>query len=126
MTAEAAPQTGPSGTADGAPLLEVEHLRVLFPIKSGVLGNRKVAHVHAVDDVTFELHEGETLGVVGESGCGKTTLIRTLVRLIQPTAGAIRFHGEEITGSGRRQLTSSRAGSGSGSEWPARWPWSLD
>ena len=108
MTAEAAPQTGPSGTADGAPLLEVEHLRVLFPIKSGVLGNRKVAHVHAVDDVTFELHEGETLGVVGESGCGKTTLIRTLVRLVQPTAGAIRFRGEDITGSGRRQLEGVR------------------
>ncbi len=65
---------------------------------------RKVGFVHAVDDVSFELHEGETLGIVGESGCGKTTLIRTLVRLIDATGGAIHFRGQDITKAGRAQL----------------------
>ena len=63
-------------------LMSVEHLKVLFPVKAGLIIDRTVAHVHAVDDVSFALDQGETLGVVGESGCGKTTLIRTLVRLI--------------------------------------------
>ncbi|MEO8966071.1 MAG: oligopeptide/dipeptide ABC transporter ATP-binding protein [Solirubrobacteraceae bacterium] len=85
-------------------LLEVEHLRVLFPIKSGVIIDRQIGHVHAVDDVSFSLSKGETLGIVGESGCGKTTLIRVLVRLLDPTSGSIRFRGTDITSSGRRQL----------------------
>jgi oligopeptide/dipeptide ABC transporter ATP-binding protein len=85
-------------------LLEVEHLRVLFPVKSGVIIDRTVAHVHAVDDVSFELIPGETLGIVGESGCGKTTLIRTLVRLNDATSGNVRFRGRDITKSGRREM----------------------
>jgi oligopeptide/dipeptide ABC transporter ATP-binding protein len=88
----------------GQPLLEVEHLRVLFPIKAGAVIARTVGQVHAVDDVSFELREGETLGIVGESGCGKTTLIRSLVRLIEPTAGVIRFRGGDITKAGRKEL----------------------
>jgi oligopeptide/dipeptide ABC transporter ATP-binding protein len=88
----------------GGQLLDVEHLRVLFPIKSGIIVDRKVGNVHAVDDVSFQLREGETLGIVGESGCGKTTLIRVLVRLIDSTSGSIRFRGADITSSGRRQL----------------------
>jgi oligopeptide/dipeptide ABC transporter ATP-binding protein len=94
-----APRNGASGD-----LLEVEHLKVLFPIKSGLVIDRKVGQVHAVDDVTFNLREGETLGVVGESGCGKTTLIRTLVRLIETTDGTIRFRDQDITSAGRAQL----------------------
>jgi oligopeptide/dipeptide ABC transporter ATP-binding protein len=90
--------------ADGEALLEVEHLRVLFPIKSGIIIDRQIGQVHAVDDVSFALRKGETLGIVGESGCGKTTLIRLLVRLIDATSGAIRFRGEDITSGGRRQL----------------------
>ena len=85
-------------------LLDVEHLRILFPIKSGLIIDRTVGHVHAVDDVSFELRKGETLGIVGESGCGKTTLIRALVRLIDATSGAIKFRGQDITGASRKEL----------------------
>jgi ABC-type oligopeptide transport system ATPase subunit len=84
--------------------LEVEHLVHHFPIKSGVIVDRRVGEVHAVDDVSFALAEGETLGVVGESGCGKTTLARCLVRLLEPTSGQIRFRGRDITHAGRREL----------------------
>jgi len=94
--------------ANGSPLMEVEHLRVLFPIKQGIVVDRTVGHVHAVDDVSFTLNEGETLGIVGESGCGKTTLIRTLVRLTAPTAGTIRFRGQDITRASRKALAPIR------------------
>jgi oligopeptide/dipeptide ABC transporter ATP-binding protein len=97
-------QAASAPTGNGGPLLDVEHLKMLFPIKSGVLVDRKIGEVHAVDDVSFELREGETLGIVGESGCGKTTLIRTLVRLLEPTSGSIRFRGIDITKAGRGAL----------------------
>jgi oligopeptide/dipeptide ABC transporter ATP-binding protein len=93
---------GPS--ENGGLLLEVEHLKMLFPIKAGLVVDRQVGQVHAVDDVSFTLREGETLGIVGESGCGKTTLIRVLVRLLAPTAGAIRFRGKDITTANRKDL----------------------
>ncbi len=102
-TSEITQPAAPDGHG-AAPLLDVEHLRVLFPIKSGIIIDREIGHVHAVDDVSFALHQGETLGIVGESGCGKTTLIRVLVRLIAATSGAIRFRGQDITSSKRRQL----------------------
>jgi oligopeptide/dipeptide ABC transporter ATP-binding protein len=98
-----------SGNGAAGPLLDVEHLRVLFPIKSGVIIDRQVGSVHAVDDVSFSLTEGETLGIVGESGCGKTTLIRVLVRLIESTSGSIHFRGQDITKSGRKQLEPIRS-----------------
>jgi oligopeptide/dipeptide ABC transporter ATP-binding protein len=97
-----------SATNGDAKLLEISHLEVYFPVRSGLLIQRTVAHVHAVDDVSFELNEGETLGIVGESGCGKSTLIRTLMRLIEPTGGAIKFHGRDITNAGRRELAPVR------------------
>jgi oligopeptide/dipeptide ABC transporter ATP-binding protein len=102
VQAESQPTAGPE--PGGAPLLEADHLKVLFPVKSGVIIDRRIGEVHAVDDVSFELREGETLGIVGESGCGKTTLIRALARLVDATAGAIRFRGEDITKAGRRRL----------------------
>jgi peptide/nickel transport system ATP-binding protein len=78
-------------------LLEVENLKVWFPIKSGILLDRHVGDVRAVDDVTFQIRRGETLGLVGESGCGKSTVGRALLRLYKPTAGRIVFDGQDIT-----------------------------
>ncbi|MBD7939512.1 MULTISPECIES: ABC transporter ATP-binding protein [Cytobacillus] len=77
-------------------ILEVENLKKYFPITAGVF-NRKVADVKAVDDISFFVNEGETLGIVGESGCGKSTTGRMLMRLIEPTEGKISFNGKEIT-----------------------------
>ena len=96
------PQPATNGNRNA--LMEVEHLQVLFPVKAGLIIDRTVAHVHAVDDVSFTIREGETLGVVGESGCGKTTLIRTLVRLIESTGGQIKFRDRDITRSSRREM----------------------
>ena len=93
-------QTAESGET---PLLRVDHVKKYFPIRKGVM-QREVAHVHAVDDVTFAVREGETLGLVGESGCGKSTLGRTVVRLLEPTAGEIVFQGTPIQHLGTRRL----------------------
>jgi oligopeptide/dipeptide ABC transporter ATP-binding protein len=87
-----------------APLIEVEHLKIFFPIKEGILVEREVARVHAVNDVTLSIGEGETLGLVGESGCGKTTMSRAVMRLIDATDGSIRFRGTDVTSAGRREL----------------------
>jgi oligopeptide transport system ATP-binding protein len=86
------------------PLLEIDHLVKHFPIKSGVLIDREVARVQAVDDVSLTVNEGETLGLVGESGCGKSTLCRTLLQLLRPTSGSVRFEGRELVGLSRRDL----------------------
>src|SRR2546421_3292915 len=92
-------------SSDGdTPLLEIDNLVKYFPIKSGVLIDREVATVKAVDDVSLQVNEGETLGLVGESGCGKSTLCRTLMQLLTPTAGSVRFEGRELVGLSRREL----------------------
>ena len=78
------------------PLLEVQNLSVYFPSRKNFLG-KTLEHVKAVDNVSFEIYKGETLGLVGESGCGKTTLGRTLLRLIEPTAGKITFNNTDLT-----------------------------
>jgi oligopeptide/dipeptide ABC transporter ATP-binding protein len=85
-------------------LVDVEHLKVFFPIKEGFIVDREVARVHAVNDVTFSIDEGETVGLVGESGCGKTTMSRAIMRLIDATDGTLRFRGDDITHAGRKQL----------------------
>jgi peptide/nickel transport system ATP-binding protein/oligopeptide transport system ATP-binding protein len=86
----------PGPVARSTPLVEVRDLVKHFPVRGGIL-QRTVAVVQAVDGVSFDIHRGETLGLVGESGCGKTTVGRLLLRLIEPTSGTIRFDGRDIT-----------------------------
>lgn len=86
------------------PLLEVTDLVKHFPIRSGIVVEREVAKVRAVDGVSLSLRKGETLGLVGESGCGKSTLCRTILQLVDPTSGSVRFEGEELVGRNRRQM----------------------
>jgi peptide/nickel transport system ATP-binding protein len=105
MSVEAAqPTAGGASPNDGSPLIEVEHLKVFFPIKQGILVERQVAQVHAVNDVTLSIAEGETLGLVGESGCGKTTMSRAIMRLIDSTEGSLRFRGQDVTNASRKQM----------------------
>ena len=78
------------------PLLKVEHLKTWYPLRKGVF-SRIYDHVKAVNDVSLEVYEGETLGLVGESGCGKTTLGRSILRLAEPTGGKVWFDGVEVT-----------------------------
>jgi peptide/nickel transport system ATP-binding protein len=85
-------------------LVQVENLKMYFPIKSGIVLDRHIGDVRAVDDISFEIRRGETLGLVGESGCGKSTVGRTLLRLYKPTAGRIVFDGQDITTLGEREL----------------------
>src|ERR1700728_4231252 len=79
-----------------SPLVKVDHLKVYFPILGGVF-RHKVGEVKAVDDVSFEIQKGQTVGLVGESGSGKTTVGRAIIRLTEPTAGAIFYGGTEIS-----------------------------
>lgn len=88
-------------------LVEINHLKQYFPIKGGILG-RTVNHVKAVDDISFHIYEGETLSIVGESGCGKSTTGRALLRLDEPTGGDIHFQDKDVLGLNKSELRKLR------------------
>jgi oligopeptide/dipeptide ABC transporter ATP-binding protein len=85
-------------------LVEIENLKVWFPIKSGIILDRHVGDIKAVDDVSLTIQRGETLGLVGESGCGKSTVGRTILRLYEPTEGKVLFDGRDITHLSEKEL----------------------
>jgi oligopeptide/dipeptide ABC transporter ATP-binding protein len=93
----ATPATPGGGAAASEPLLSTDRLQVHFPITEGLILERRVGAVRAVDGVSLDVHPGETLGLVGESGCGKSTFARAVIRLVEPTGGSIHFDGVDIT-----------------------------
>ncbi|GAC1324825.1 MAG: dipeptide ABC transporter ATP-binding protein [Chloroflexota bacterium] len=95
------------GTADGN-LLNVDHLKMYFPITQGIILQRQVGWVRAVDDITFSVRRGETLGLVGESGCGKSTTGRAILQLYKPTGGTVEFLGKNLTTLGGGELRKMR------------------
>ena len=111
MTAEsAAPATTPAPAPAGngvGPLVEVENLKVYFPIYAGLL-QRRAGDVRAVDDISFQIERGETFGLVGESGCGKSTTGRAVIRLRNPTAGTVNFDGQDLMSLNREELRLAR------------------
>ena len=95
MTQPASLAPSPAAPDAELPLIEVEHLKTYYPIRAGII-RRTVGQVKAVDDVSFQIRKGEVFGLVGESGCGKTTLGRTLLRLEKATAGQVKMEGRNI------------------------------
>src|SRR5438045_3236492 len=90
------------------PLLRVENLTKIYSTSEGWIAGGRSRHVNAVDDVSFTISAGETLGLVGESGCGKTTLGRMILRLIEPTSGSVMFNGEDVLGANARRMRELR------------------
>jgi oligopeptide transport system ATP-binding protein len=109
MTTMPGTQTqGATGSTRGEILLEVNNLKMYFPVTSGIIFQRAVAHIKAVDDLSFFVRRGETLGLVGESGCGKTTTGRCILQLYKPTGGQILFEGRDLNALSTRQMRQMR------------------
>ena len=98
----------PAGDERGEPILSVQNLVKHFPITQGILFRKKIGDVRAVDGVSFDLYPGETLGLVGESGCGKSTVSNTLLRLVEPTSGKAIYKGRDIFSLSRREMRELR------------------
>ena len=103
-TTESNTSPGASAQNEDKVLLEVKNLKMHFPVTSGLIFQRAVAHIKAVDDVSFSVKAGETLGLVGESGCGKTTTGRCILQLYEPTEGQVIFEGQELTELNTRSM----------------------
>src|ERR671932_2023754 len=102
-TTQTAPQTT-AANGSGDDLLVVEDLKKHFPVTRGIIFQKEIACVKAVDGVSFVVREGETLGVVGESGCGKSTMARCIMKLLEPTGGRVTFRGHDITRLSRSEM----------------------
>jgi oligopeptide transport system ATP-binding protein len=107
-TVEQSASTREAASHNGEPLLVVKNLKKYFPIKKGILIDRTVDYVRAVDDVSFEIYPGKTLGLVGESGSGKSTTGYCVLELLKPTSGSVRFLGEELTTMKKEDLRRMR------------------
>src|SRR3954447_16696039 len=103
MTAPAT-DVAPKQPGGGEALLQVESLQKHFPVNRGIIFQKQVGAVKAVDGLSFEVAKGETLGVVGETGCGKSTMGRLITRLLEPSGGTVRFEGKDITHLSRGQM----------------------
>jgi peptide/nickel transport system ATP-binding protein len=101
---ETAAQLQPVKPPAGEPIVSVRNLKKYFPITQGVLFQKTIGQVHAVDDISFDVYPGETLGLVGESGCGKSTAARVITKLLEPTSGQIMFEGQDISHYSRREM----------------------
>ena len=95
-------------TTEKTPLIKIRNLKKHFPVTGGFFQNQ-IGAVKAVDDVSFDIYPGETLGLVGETGCGKTTVGRTMMRLYEPTSGEIEFNGKDFTALGEKDLREARS-----------------
>ncbi|MGH2635326.1 MAG: ABC transporter ATP-binding protein [Actinomycetota bacterium] len=108
MSVEVNERVEPAPTTEGQPLVRLTGVRKLFPITRGILFQKHIGDVHAVDGVDLEIYKGETVGLVGETGCGKSTLARVVMRLYDATAGTIEFEGRDVTRVKGRELRALR------------------
>ena len=109
MTVTTSAESGTGVALRPDAILQVNNLRKHFPITQGIVFQRQVGAVKAVDGITFDVANGETLGLVGESGCGKSTAGRTIAKLLEPTSGSIMFDGADITGYSRSEMRPLRS-----------------